>query len=400
MEIDAKWLETAALTTAVVMTLAALLLFLGRRRLYRRFLTRCNGAQSERRVMVSLLTPICIALVFAGVWIWYWQIREETRTEIALPAASSVKSGNTTIHLGGTSIAIGKNSTSGIGGIGLGTNNVVTGKTKTGTNKSNTGKKAGTKIGSKGVNSVVPTSKPSKPPTTTAATATTTATTTPTKVQPDIVVAGTKQAPSEVASCLSQGIISASQDCLDIAALVKKLAKAPIAYNRPQTMYRGEPEQISLVIDPAGTADLKVEMRALTGEVIETKTEVTRKMSAEIAGSLFEIMPAGAQLKTLSPIVPTRWDWRITPQKEGDAPLTLNVYVVFEQAGEKKEVVAVRSYTDPIQVDVHAIDQVGDVVSRAEPIYAFVATVTTGLFGFCVWLVTRWRKLKATSSQT
>lgn len=165
-------------------------------------------------------------------------------------------------------------------------------------------------------------------------------------------------------------------------------------------MYRGEPEQISLVIDPTGRADLKLEMRALTGPVIETDTEITRKMSAEVTGSLFEIAPAGAQTKTLSPLVPTRWDWRITPQKEGDAPLTLNIYVIFEQDGKKRETVAVRNYTDPIQVQVHAIDKVGDVVARVEPIYAFLVTVVTGLFGFCLWLLARWRRLKGGSDTT
>lgn len=378
VDIDVIWLETASLAAAVFWAAILLALFLLRENLYHRFLRRWNGAQSERRVALSLLAPSLLLLFCLGVWIWLWQLRESPDIQIALPAADSVKIGNTTTVIGGATLTIGgkNNGRLGIGttGNGKSTNNKGTISKGNGSQKGTTGKGSFKFNNNVKGGAATQTAKPTRPS------------------KPTV----TKPAQTAVVdeSCVSQGILSASQDCLDLVALVDKLTKAPIAYNRPARMYRGEPEQISLVIDPIGAADLKVEMRALTGPVIETETQITRNMSAEITGSLFEIEPAGTQTKTLSPLVPTRWDWRITPQKEGDAPLTLNIYVIFDQGEGQRESFAIRNYTDPVQVHVHAIDKVGDVVARAEPIYAFLVTVVTGLFGFCVWLIARWRRLK------
>lgn len=374
MDIDVIWLETAALLAALFWAALLLGLFLRRDSLYQRFLKHWNGAQSERAVTLSLVGSSLLFVFCTGMWVWLWQFHEPPEVQIALPAQESIKidSSNVTIGEGNAGIGIGNT-----GYIKLPGNKTATGKNVTvkkgprvQTGKKNqTGKKGPSGANLKGSSATRPT-RPTPP------------------AQPS-----TKQ-PATDASCVTQGVLSASSDCLDLVVLVKQLSKAPIAYNRPETMYRGEPEQISLVIDPGGTADMKLEMRALKGRVVETQTQTTRRMSAEIAGSLFEIEPAGVQTKTLSPLVPTRWDWRITPQKEGDAPLTLSIYVIFEQGDGRQEAIAIRNYTDPVQVHVHAMDKVGDVVAKAEPIYAFLATVVTGLFGFCVWLIARWRRLK------
>lgn len=369
MDIDVTWLETASLAAAVVMAAVLFLLFAQREQLYRHFLKHCNGAESERRVAFCLLSPLILFLVFGSIWIWFWLLREPAEIQIALPAAdvTSVAGAQTTSGQDRrVEPGIGKKGTTGV---------------KNTTGKKNTSRKGGSTVKNSGRGGFA--TKPAKPPP---------------PVRPPATAA--TQPKTGDASCINQGIISTSQDCLDLVALVEKLSTAPIAYNRPENMYRGEPEQISLVIDPLGATNLKAQMRALTGPVVETETQITRNMSAEITGSLFEIAPSGVQTKTLSPLVPTRWDWRITPQKEGDAPLTLNIYVIFDQGDGRRESIAIRNYTDPVQVHVHAIDKVGDVVARAEPVYAFLATVVTGLFGFCVWLITRWRKLKGGADAT
>jgi hypothetical protein len=192
-------------------------------------------------------------------------------------------------------------------------------------------------------------------------------------------------------SCRELGVIDTS--CTDFEALVSNLATAPLAYNKPEEMVRGRQEEVSLVIDLTGEIDLEDELADVPGEVVQGETKVARHMSAELRGGAFSIDPQGLQKKLITAVSVNRWDWTVTPTEEGENQrLRLTVYVHIAENGVVSEPIRWKTFDAEIPVDVTTWDQVQDVVTKINPVFAFVVTfVGAGWAVFMWWRRKKWR---------
>ena len=113
-----------------------------------------------------------------------------------------------------------------------------------------------------------------------------------------------------------------------------------IAYSHPDTMQMGESTTITLVIGRAELFNMEelVEDEFSEGEDVRTAMrELTRKISAELIGSNFEIDPKGdrEQLMTEEKL---RWNWSVKPLSCGTHTLSLIIYKYIVANGEESRI--------------------------------------------------------------
>jgi hypothetical protein len=181
--------------------------------------------------------------------------------------------------------------------------------------------------------------------------------------------------------------------------VVEQLREAPLAYNKPDTMVRGRPTLISLVIDVSNQEDLAKEFTGQEGEVVKATTKIARQMSAELTGNAFNIEePKGNQQKIITEVARTRWDWQVTPIEEGkNKILVLSVYAHIEIVKKDGDIhillppVPIRTFRTEIQVYVNTYDRIVDAATAFSQIHAGIIgiiTLTGSLWGVFVW----WRR--------
>ncbi len=186
--------------------------------------------------------------------------------------------------------------------------------------------------------------------------------------------------------CLKIGIISEENDCTKYEKILDGLKEAPLAYNRPDSMIRGEATEISLIIDPTKMQDPTIGLAKLEGNIVKNISKISRYMSAELSSIDFNIKPAGLQQKLVTSFSPTRWTWKVVPVVAGEGKLiTLDVYAHIKQNNQISDPITVRTFRDRIKVDVKVWDQILDLVKDVQPIHTFVIAILGGLGTFYLW---------------
>lgn len=173
--------------------------------------------------------------------------------------------------------------------------------------------------------------------------------------------------------------------CLDKAAILAALQTARYAFNRIEQMALNDPETIALVIDTSSTADFNQELGALPGTISEGSTPVSMQMEAELVGAAFKIEPEGRQRRELSTLNATRWDWQVTPQREGKHPLEVSLYVILTKEGAKVSEDKPLAERQVINVTVSRLDSLISFAQKLDPLRAFIFAVVAGLAGLLAW---------------
>lgn len=157
-----------------------------------------------------------------------------------------------------------------------------------------------------------------------------------------------------------------------------------VTYNRPpSTLALNHPIDVSLVINATGVEGAGAEaLDGFDGEVVERDVELTDVVSAQLTGPGFDIVEQTVERQRLSPRVLNRWQWRVTPTKEGRQTLVLEIFGYADGALEGEPLDA---YRDEIVVEVENLDRVISFAREYEPVFAIGAGVAGGLsalFGF------------------
>jgi hypothetical protein len=199
-------------------------------------------------------------------------------------------------------------------------------------------------------------------------------------------------------ACLALGILDPKKDCRLHEAALNSLREAPLAYNMPTTMVRGQRVEVSLVVDATAAGKPEAALPRLRGAVVTGTTKISRFMSAELEGAAFKIEPGEPEQKLVTEAGPVQWRWVVTPMEEGEEqPLVLNLYAhVEEEDGELSLPVAIKSFQDYFKVDVTLWDRISDGVGVIEPLYGFAAGTAGSGWALILWLRRRpWRAVSA-----
>lgn len=157
-----------------------------------------------------------------------------------------------------------------------------------------------------------------------------------------------------------------------------------VTYNRPPaTLGLNHPIDVSLVINATGVEGAGAEaLQGFDGEIVDRDVELTDVVSAQLTGPGFDIVEQTVERQRLSPRVLNRWQWRVTPTKEGTQTLVLEIFGYADGALEGEPLDA---YRDEIVVEVENLDRVISFAREYEPVFAVGAGVAGGLsalFGF------------------
>ena len=146
------------------------------------------------------------------------------------------------------------------------------------------------------------------------------------------------------ASCrqklLSRGVyLLATDPCVDIDELIKKLATGIYRFNKPQSAYVEEPFRLVLTLQTAEGQDVSSPFRGTPGNIVERPAPYARHLEATLRGGLdFKVDPAGAQERTVTSGSPVIWEWTVVPLSAGTKNIVIDVAATLILRAEKEHV--------------------------------------------------------------
>ncbi len=167
-------------------------------------------------------------------------------------------------------------------------------------------------------------------------------------------------------------------------SLAEQFETREVTYNRPpSTLALDRPIDVSLVINATGVEGAGADaLEGFDGEIVDRDVELTDVVSAQLTGAGFDIVEQTVERQRLSPRVLNRWQWRVTPTREGTQTLVLEIFGYAEGALEGEPLDA---YRDEIVVEVRNLDRVISFAREYEPVFAVGAGIfgaLSALFGF------------------
>ncbi len=164
--------------------------------------------------------------------------------------------------------------------------------------------------------------------------------------------------------------------------------KGRFTYNRLKTMWRDVPETVVLKLNLASETTPTIPP-SLRGEPKVGETAITPEMSVELRGTAgLVVKPSGPVRKRISNIAPTAWQWDVTPKTEKEQIMTLIIYIHVDD----KEPFTLKTFEDEIHVKVTTWQQVKDVISEINPVWAFFAGAIPAIWAAWKWIRRQPRK--------
>ncbi len=157
----------------------------------------------------------------------------------------------------------------------------------------------------------------------------------------------------------------------------------PIAYNRPpEVMALNQAVDVSLIIDATDEANPAAGLEGFEGEVVERDVVLSDEVAAQLTGQAFDIQLMSVSRQILSSRAQNRWQWRVTPIKEGEHMLILEIfgYAKGSNAAEPLD-----AYRDKISVEVKQIDKIVTLAKDYEPVIGAIGGIAgmfSALFAF------------------
>lgn len=146
------------------------------------------------------------------------------------------------------------------------------------------------------------------------------------------------------------------------------LREGHIAYNRPETMRLNRPTNVRLELDPNGNEDLRELLDGYVGEVVERTIPIDNQVGARLTGADFDISGGLPMRQVLAEDGTNSWSWSVRPLNEGRSELVLEIFAYSGDAARP-----IRTYRDPIVVQVSNFDQVMSFAASAHPIIGLIA---------------------------
>ncbi|GAB4021382.1 hypothetical protein [Spirosoma koreense] len=188
----------------------------------------------------------------------------------------------------------------------------------------------------------------------------------------------------------------ASDPSAELTALIHKLFPASIAFSTPKLMYVGEPQPITLIIDPNRTpAQAKQELaKTLIPRIDQAKTahtltadsiRISDIVDAHLSGSDFVINQISRETQVIKKDGPTEWSWEVIPQTE-DAQwlhLVINTQLYYKGGNQNY---ALQTYHRNIKVDVTMGARISRFIEKYSGTLPFIFG-TASIFGFWGWFV-------------
>ncbi|MFC7290981.1 hypothetical protein [Hirschia litorea] len=157
----------------------------------------------------------------------------------------------------------------------------------------------------------------------------------------------------------------------------------PIAYNRPpEVMALNQAVDVSLIIDATDEANPAAGLEGFEGEVVERDVVLSDEVAAQLTGQAFDIQLMSVSRQILSSRAQNRWQWRVTPIKEGEHMLILEIfgYAKGSNAAEPLD-----AYRDKISVEVKQFDKIVTLAKDYEPVIGAIGGIAgmfSALFAF------------------
>ncbi|WP_434052600.1 MAG: hypothetical protein RDA78_25695 [Roseibium sp.] len=174
--------------------------------------------------------------------------------------------------------------------------------------------------------------------------------------------------------------------------VLDRFPEGSFIYNRITELRRGSPEDVVFKLNLDGSVHMELS-DLLKGETFSGLTPVTTEMSVTLRGtSGLEVVAYGNDRKTVSPLAPTEWAWRVEPLDYADTELlTLSVFAHVEEG----RAVTLQTFEDEVEVKVSRWRLVQDLASAINPYWAFtVAALPVMWSGFVFFRDEKWKKAK------
>ncbi len=137
-----------------------------------------------------------------------------------------------------------------------------------------------------------------------------------------------------------------------IDEVLEALPTGNAAFNSPQEMQLGEPEEIRLLLSTGETLEeLKSRIEGLGDRVEGVEVRISDSMEARLSGLSFRIEAMTPERQSAGGKQVTEWRWEVEPQKTGILNLHLTFSVIFEADGRERQR-AIRILDQRIEVKV------------------------------------------------
>jgi|GEM_PF-1924430 len=159
-----------------------------------------------------------------------------------------------------------------------------------------------------------------------------------------------------------------------------RLYQVPVAYEAPETAGLGAPFDVTFAVDGTGDDSAADALPGQDAKQVEALAKISDRLKASLVGSAFEIELLSPDVQRLSLLTENVWRWRVTPQREGEHKLVLELFAL-----DGDEAVPVRTFNDTVTVNVSAFRRVLGVADTANPLFVLLGGIGSaigGLFGF------------------
>ena len=158
--------------------------------------------------------------------------------------------------------------------------------------------------------------------------------------------------------------------------ILGQLRTVPIAFETPRNARLGRVFDVTLSIDATGAVSAAGALPG-RGDVTEGEAKVSDRVMANLVGSGFDIVARSPERQTLSPLEANTWRWEVTARESGTQDLEMVVYALIDD-----DTLPVRTYTNTVEVDVSAMQQVITAAREANPVFMILGGLGSLLAGF------------------
>ncbi|MDX1812650.1 MAG: tetratricopeptide repeat protein [Gammaproteobacteria bacterium] len=120
----------------------------------------------------------------------------------------------------------------------------------------------------------------------------------------------------------------------EVDRIIDKMKSGSIAFNVPTNINIADFPQVQLILDLTESVEKLKQLITEQGEKVGATIKVSRRMQAQLTGSMFQITALTPEIQAISGKEKTEWKWEIHPKKEGEHKLHLTLNALFEIDGQ------------------------------------------------------------------
>jgi len=153
----------------------------------------------------------------------------------------------------------------------------------------------------------------------------------------------------------------------DIDHLLQRLATGNVAFNTPKTMTLEETYGLYLLLSPTKSIqelEQEIQQRIAGNQALEGATiKIAPQMEARLTGQDFEIKAVTPEVLAVSGKQETRWQWDVTPTKQGIRTLHLTLSAMLS-INNSSTLRAIQTFDKTIEVQITVKQRVAGFVAQ------------------------------------